>query len=200
MKRSEIAYRAESNEIEKLTARLAKAETTLEKKIKNAEKYDVLNMTKEEHMAWMKTVETNEMGFMLNKDEIKRNGAWFDLIMARDNVSEIKAKLERAEQRLVKKFETFEKEQEQELNLISAKEKEEIAKRRFEEEQEEWAKDGITLISRYSGLTPSGKKFTIYGNCGWTVRSRHCFTLMIDGNCIFTSGYFWRAYIEIKNR
>ena len=54
-------------------------------------------------------------------------------------------------------------------------------------------------MSRYNGFTPSGKRFTIYGNSGVTIRSRHCYTLYIDGKVIFTSGEFWRCYLNIKN-
>ena len=79
------------------------------------------------------------------------------------------------------------------------KKKEELFKLEFEQEQKEWAKDGITLKGRYYGTTPQGKKFWIEGNNGFTRRSLHCFTLTIDGETIFTSGEFWRAYGVIKN-
>ena len=70
----------------------------------------------------------------------------------------------------------------------------------FEKEQKQWAKDGITLEARYYGTTPNGKRFYIERNNGVTFRSMHCFTLTIDGETIFTSGEFWRAYAEIKRR
>lgn len=200
MKRAEMSYRSVVAELEKLTARLEKAEARLAKKQAIAEKYGVANMTVTEYREWMKTVECDEFGTIKSKEDIKKNGAYFDIRCAQGDVEDIKKHIENAENRLVKRFEAYEKEQELEKQIADAKSIEEKWKLEFEAEQKEWAKDGITLESRYSGLTPQGKRFEIYGNCGWTMRSRHCFTLYIDGQTIFTSGYFWRAYIEIKNR
>ena len=85
-----------------------------------------------------------------------------------------------------------------EIDLPALVKKEELYRLEFEEERKEWLKDGIVLESRYYGMTPSGQRFYIHGNCGMTLRSRHCFTLTINGDTIFTSGEFWRAYSVIK--
>lgn len=200
MKRAEISFNTATKELEKLEARLARAEKKLEKATVKAEKYGVLNMTVTEYREWMSTVETDENYTIKNKADIEKNGAYFDIRSAKRDVEDLKDRIERAEQRLVKKYEAYEQEKELEKKLADAKSIEEKWKLEFEEEQKEWAKDGITLESRYSGVTPQGRRFSIYGNCGLEMRSRHCFTLYIDGNVIFTSGYFWRAYLEIKNR
>lgn len=200
MKQAEIRYNTVVKEIEKLEARLAKAEAKLEKKTALAEKYGVKEMTVTEYREWISTVECDENFTIKSKEDIKKNGAYFDYRSAKSDVEDIKRHIENAEQRLVKRLEAYEKEQELEKQIADAKSIEEKWQLEFEAEQKEWAKDGITLTSRYAGTTPQGKHFSIYGNCGWTMRSRRCFTLYIDGNVIFTSGYFWRAYIEIKNR
>lgn len=200
MKQAEIRYNTVIKEIEKLTARLAKAEARLEKKTALAEKYGVKEMTVTEYREWISTVECDENYMIKNKEDIKKNGAYFDYRSAKSDVEDIKKHIENAEQRLVKRFEAYEQEKELEKQIADAKSIEEKWKLEFEAEQKEWAKDGITLEHRYYGTTPQGRHFSIYGNCGLEMRSRHCFTLYIDGNVIFTSGYFWRAYIEIKNR
>lgn len=200
MKQAEIRYNTVVKEIEKLTARLARAEEKLEKKTALAEKYGVKEMTVTEYREWISTVECDENYMIKNKEDIKKNGAYFDYRSAKSDVEDIKKHIENAEQRLVKRFEAYEQEKELEKQIADAKSIEEKWKLEFEAEQKEWAKDGIILKDRYSGTTPQGRHFSIYGNCGWTIRSRHCFTLYIDGETIFTSGYFWRAYIEIKNR
>ena len=84
--------------------------------------------------------------------------------------------------------------------ITDLKEREKLMQAEFEKEQKQWAKDGITLEERYYGTTPNGKRFYIERNNGVTFRSMHCFTLTIDGETIFTSGEFWRAYSEIKRR
>lgn len=46
--------------------------------------------------------------------------------------------------------------------------------------------EGSSAILR--SHTKSGKKVTLIGNNGLELRSRKCYTLYIDSNCIFTSG------------
>lgn len=200
MKRAEIAYNAEVKELEKLTARLERAEKKLEKATAKAEKYGVKEMTVTEYRAWMNTVEVDENYTIKSKEDINKNGAYFDYRSAKSDVEDIKGRIERTEQRLAKKFEAYEQEQELEKKLADAKSIEEKWELEFEEEKKEWAKDGIILERRYAGTTPKGNHFSIYGNNGFTKRSLRCFTLYINGETIFTSGYFWRAYLEIKNR
>lgn len=63
-------------------------------------------------------------------------------------------------------------------------------------------KDGIVVEEAKSfmvyGTTPSGKRFSILLNNGWTERSHHCYSVRIEANTIFTSGEFWRAYQVVK--
>lgn len=199
MKMVEIKYQSHVTELNKLNARLERAEKKLEKKQAAAEKQGVADWTNEDRLAWLKTVEVTDMGWIVNKADQKKNGAWFDLYSAIDEVEEIKGRIERAEARFEKaeaELEEYHKELEE---VKSLKEKEELWKLEFEQEQKAWAKDGIKLERRYSGETPNGKRFAIYGNNGFTNRSLHCYTLYIDGETIFTSGEFWRAYGVIKN-
>lgn len=53
---------------------------------------------------------------------------------------------------------------------------------------------------RFKGVTASGKRWTLDGNCGWTERSRYCGTLYIEGEgVIFTSGRLDRVFDYILN-
>lgn len=206
MKMMEITQRSIMAELEKTNTRLVKAQEKLEKKIADVEKLGC-KWTHEEHRAWMDKVRQNHIDngadpneiIWLDKAESKINGAWFDWIRVQDDIDELKAKITNIENRLAKaneKVEAYHKEIEA---IDDMKRKEELMKLEWEQEQAEWLKDGIKLERRYAGETPKGKRFVIYGNCGWTDRSRHCFTLRIDGNTIFTSGEFWRCYAVVKN-
>ena len=159
----------------------------------------VAEWTDEEHREWLKSIETSETGWILNKADVKKNGAWYDLAMAQNRVDEILTKIEKAETRLQKAETELEKHRKEVEAIEDLKEKERLWKLEFEHEQKEWAKDGITLERRYAGRTPKGNWFVVERNGGWTRRSLHCFTLYIDGNVIVTSGEFWRAYGIIKN-
>lgn len=197
MKRVELAYMSKIKELEKLSARLERAEKALVKKQANAEKMGVANMSREEHREWLDTVPT-ENGWIISKADIKKNGAWYDLFDAREEVQDIKRQIENAERRMARaeqQVTAYYKKVEETEDL---KKKEELFKLNFEAEQKEWKKDGISLEGRYYGETPKGKRFWIEGNNGWTTRSLHCYTLTIDGNTVFTSGEFWRAYGIIK--
>ena len=157
-------------------------------------------MDNEAHRAWLDTVETTEDGWILNKQDIKKNGAWFDLSSAEYELDEVKRNIQNVEKRMAKAEAELDRYMEEVAEITDLQEKERLMALEFEKEQKEWAKDGITLEERYRGITPNGKRFDIYGNCGWTMRSRHCFTLRVDEQTIFTSGEFWRCYQEIKNR
>jgi hypothetical protein len=199
MKRAEITYTRYQRELEKLNARLERAEAAYEKKLATARKYGVENWTSDDRRAWSETVETTQTGFFINKEDEKINMAWWNLTCAESEIEDIKNAIERAEKRLEKSENEVIKYRAELDKIADLKAKEEFAKKEFEEEQKEWAKDGITLEDRYCGLTPTGKRFVIYGNnYGFTNRSLHCFTLRIDGKTIFTSGEFWRAYAVIK--
>lgn len=200
MRISEIQYRAEVKEWEKLQARLERQKKALEKAEAKAEKYGVKDWTRADYRAWIETVEVNESYFIKNKADQDKNGAWFDLGMKRDAVEDTEKSIARCEARLEKKMETFEKDTAEREELEKVAGKEELMKLSFEQEQKEWLKDGIILEDRYSGFTPQGKHFIIYGNnFGMTKRSLHCYTLRIAGETIFTSGLFWRCYSVVKN-
>lgn len=68
--------------------------------------------------------------------------------------------------------------------------------------KEECLKDGIIIDKADSncitGKTASGKGFGMWINNGFTERSFHCYTLIINGECIFTSGDFSTGYAYIK--
>lgn len=198
MKMIEIKLRSQTAELEKLTARKEKAEAKLQKARAKAEKLNA-TWTDEEHRAWMDTVEKVNC-FIANKKDIERNAAWFNLSMAEDEVEEVTKAIERAEDRFEKTETEVETYREQVKAQMSAKAYEDLMKVTFEEEQKEWAKDGVNLEGRYYGETPKGERFYIEGNHGFTERSRHCFTLTISGETIFTSGEFWRCYSVIKSR
>lgn len=198
MKMVEIKMASVAKEMEKLEKRLERAETKLAKKEAAVEKLNC-KWTREEHREWLDTVETNENGWIVNKEDVKKNGAWFDWEMAKDEVEDVKKRIEFEERRFEKAEAEVEKHREEVAKMENLKKKEELQKMEFEAEQKEWAKDGITLERRYSGITPNGKHFYIERNHGWTKRSRHCFSLWIDGEMIFTSGEFWRAYAVVKN-
>lgn len=200
MKMVEITFRSYQKGLEKLNAQLEKAESTYNKKLAAAKKYGVENWTSNDRHEWIQTVKTTESGFFINKADEKKNGAWFDMICAEDRIKEIKISIERAEKRLTMAEQEVSAYYEELDKLADLKAKEELMKKQFEQEQKEWKKDGITLESRYLGYTPQGRRFTIHGNNGFTNRSLHCFQLIIDGETIFTSGEFWRAYSEIKRR
>lgn len=199
MKRAEISYRAEVKEMEKLEKQLERRIKALEKAQAKAEKLGVAEWTNEERNAWLQTVETE--GFLIkNKADIDKNGAWFSLFGAKRDLQETEQAIEKCKARLEKKEEAYTSC----LNDQTEYEKrEDLIKETLEEMAKEWAKDGITLEGiRYGfyGKTPQGKSFVIYRNSyGYTRRSLHCFTLKIDGQTIFTSGLFWRAYGVIKN-
>ena len=197
MKMVEIKFTSIVKEMEKLNARLERAEKALAKKTANAEKYGVINWSPEDRREWLNNVETVD-GWIVNKEDIKKNGAYFEYYSAIRDVEDVKRSIEKVERRLEKAesdLENYHKEIEELADLMK---KEELYRLEFEEERKEWLKDGIVLESRYYGMTPSGKRFYIHGNCGMTLRSRHCFTLTINGDTIFTSGEFWRAYSVIK--
>ena len=198
MKRIEITYRSNINELGKLNARLERAQKSLQKKQTVAEKVGVAEWSWEDWNAFMQTVETNN-GWIVNKEDIKKNGAWSDLYSAKREIEDIKKQIEKAEARFAKVEAELDAYHEELEKIADLQRKEELFKLKFEQEQKEWAKDGITLTSRYMGYTPSGKWFWIERNHGWTERSLHCFTLTVDGATIFTSGEFWRAYGVVKN-
>ena len=198
MRRVEITFTKYQKELEKLNTQLERAMNAYDKKYAVATKYDVQDWDTNTHNEWVQTTERTSTGFFINKVDEKKNGAWWDLVLSEGTIKDIEDRITRAEKRLERSEAELQKYYAELDKIADMKAKEEFAKRTFEEEQKEWAKDGITLEGRYYGLTPNGKKFVIYGNNGFSDRSLHCFTLRIDGRTIFTSGEFWRAYAIIK--
>lgn len=197
MKMIEINLRSLTNEMNKLLEKKARVEKKLEKATAKVEKLDC-KWTWEEHREWLQNVPT-ENGWITNKEDIKKNGAWFDWSGAQDDLEDVTGRIERLQNKIEKAEEKVDEYHAEVEKIEDAKKREELWKLEFEAEQKEWAKDGIKLERRYSGKTPSGKSFQIYGNNGWTRRSLHCFTLYIGDEVVFTSGEFWKCYLTIKN-
>lgn len=197
MKRIEIGYRAKVAKLEGAEKALERATKNLEKKLAKAEKLGVKDWTKKDHLDWMETVET-ENGWISAKADQDKNGAYIDMIMAKDQKEEAEANLEKSKRSLESAEKALEAHKAEIEQIEDAQRKEALLQRDFEEEQKEWAKEGIELKDRYSGFTPKGKRFMIYANTGNEERSLHCYTLNIDGRTVFTSGEFWRCYMEIK--
>ena len=200
MKRVEISYRKSVAQLAKLQERIEKAEKTLEKRKAIAEKYGVADWTYEQYRKWISGVESTEAGFIINQCDIDKNGAYYDLISAQGYVDEIRHDIEFAEKKLAESEEKLEAHRAEVARIENAKEREKLYQMEFEAQKKEWAKDGITLTGNCYGITPKGLPFAVYGNHGITERSRYCFTLQVNGETVFTSGEFWRAYMEIKNR
>lgn len=199
MKRVEITFNKYQKELEKLNSQLEKAKAMYEKKLTKAKKFGVENWTREDHDEFARNCETTPNGFFINKKDIDKNTAWWDMVCQEDRIKELEDAITRAEKRLEKSEKEVNEYRARLNDLEGIKAKEEFMRKEFEDEKKEWAKDGIELYDRYSGKTPSGKFFIIYANnYGFTDRSLHCFSLRIDGNVIFTSGEFWRAYKIIK--
>lgn len=195
-------------EIEKLNKSLERYQGILNKKIEKCEKLGC-NWTKEEWFEYRDNCTPEQ------------DVAHFEMTVANHNVEDTLRRLENANKRLNKITEKFEAETER-----IAEEQKEIGraneienawlsttKKTLEEreaEYQEWLKkfkaeclkDGVVIEkatnSFIDGTTKSGKSFIMYTNCGITERSRHCYTLNIDGETIFTSGEFYTAYAIVK--
>ena len=196
MKMVEINLRNLTNDMNKLLERKARTEKKLEKATAKVEKLNC-KWTWEEHKAFLDNAPRNDI-WLADEEDIKKNGAWFDWVSAQRDLKDVTERIERLQNKIEKAEEKVDEYHAEVEKIEDAKKREELWKLEFEQEQKEWAKDGIKLNRRYAGETPSGKKFMIYGNNGFTNRSRHCFTLYIDGNTVFTSGEFWRCYMIIK--
>lgn len=182
MTRDEIKKQSIEREIEKLEKQRERRIATVEKKKAAAEKLGA-NLTREE--------------FRRSHDILteKQDAACFALIVAQEE-------LEDTEHRIAKLRKSLEKVDTRVTICREKKTAEEIEKEKAAA-IEEWARDGITVDfmsgSMIRGKTPKGKYFSIEGNNGFTDRSRHCFTLTINGEMIFSSGEFYRAYSAVKN-
>lgn len=182
MTRDEIKKQSIEREIEKLEKQRERRVSILEKKTAAAEKLGA-NLTKEEF---------RERHAALSE---KQDAACFALLCARSD-------LEETESRIARLRKSLEKAERRVAVYVEQKTQEEIERERAAA-IEEWARDGITVevmsANLIRGRTPKGRYFSIDGNNGFTDRSRHCFTLTIDGKMIFSSGEFYRAYSVVKN-
>lgn len=182
MTQEERRQQSLAKELEKLNIRREKALAKLEKKTTAAEKVG-MNISDEEWFEVRDSV-TQEQGM-----------AHLEMYSARREVADI-------EHRISVLTESREKVSTKVRARVESISKEE-AERQKAEEIARWAEDGITVEKMDSdtihGKTPKGKRFTIHGNHGFAQRSRHCFTLYIDCEMIFTSGEFYRAYRTVKN-
>ena len=196
-------------EIEKLTNSLNRYKGLLEKKIAKCEKLNC-NWTKEEMFEKREAGEINQ----------KQWEAWFDKNLAEGNAEDTERRINNAIKRLEKATTIYEKENERneadqafkdrangiesEWNKLTKAERMAKYEKWLREFKAECLKDGIIIDevnSIYiSGKTPGDKSFILYNNNGWTDRSRHCYTLRIDGIVYFTSGTFQTCYRYIKNR
>ena len=200
MNRIEITYRSQINELTKLNEKLEREEKAYQKKLEKAQKLGIAEWTNKELNEWAKTCPTIDGIWFANKKDAEKNGAWYDLQIARDHIEETKERIEKREKKLAQTQVLIDDYYEKVEEFNDIQRKLEMWKLEFEEEQREWAKDGIILEGRYYGKTPSGKNFEIYRNTyGYTERFMHCYTLKIGGECIFTSGAFWLAYITIRD-
>lgn len=204
-----IEKKAESirKEIAKLEERLARYEAKYEKAYNKAAKMDAL----ERKEIWD---EINPENPAFRKPEhIPYFSAYFDYYGAKRDVEETKEAIKRANERLEKVLPQIEKSEKEnkEADRIEA-----IGRRvarvpqMTKEEYEAWLaefkaeclKDGV-VIDEYLGAyiwgtAKDGRKFALQINSGYTVRSLYCFTLYMDGETIFTSGTFERAYKILK--
>lgn len=216
MTRAEIALNKCNAELDKLNTQLAKAEATYEKKLDIAKKYGVDTWDNEAHAKWLETVETVN-GWIVNKEDIKINTAWFDVGSAEDRIHELNYSIEKALKRLEKAQNEYDvecgKQAEIDLNntradmadrYLTVTLSEDEIRAMQEQMKAEWLKDGIVITKFYGsgleGITPQGKNFYFYINNGFTNRSWHCYTLCIDGVTLFTSGTIQSCYRTIKNR
>lgn len=216
MTRAEIALNKCNAELDKLNTQLAKAEATYEKKLAIAKKYGVDTWDNEVHAKWLETVETVN-GWIVNKEDIKINTAWFDVGSAENRINELNYSIEKALKRLEKAQNEYDvecgKQAEIDLNntradmadrYLTVTLSEDEIRAMQEQMKAEWLKDGIVITefsgSGLEGITPKGVNFYFYINNGFTNRSWHCYTLVIDGITLFTSGTMASCYSTIKNR
>ena len=204
MTRAEQKVNSIKAEIEKLERSLERYSGLLKKKIEKCEKLGC-NWTDE------------EMFQKRDADEMTQEqwSAWFAKSLEEGHVNDTQHRIEAAFRRLEKANEELEKVAGQiELDeMISEKELQWMKSRELKEEEyyrwlsefkKECLKDGIIIEKAdakfISGKTKNGKRFAMYINSGWTERSRHSYTLNIEGITYFTSGLFETGYKYLMAR
>lgn len=203
MTRAEQKVNSINKEIEKLEKSLERYTKSLNNKTEKCIKLDC-NWTREE---MFKKRESGEM-------TQKQWEAWFDRSVTESYVEDTQESLEKAFRRLEKANGECEKEYEAKQIDLAIANKEanwEALAQKKKEEYEKWLaefkaeclKDGIIINEAssnwISGTTKGGKKFAMYINNGWTERSNHSYTLVINGVTYFTSGLFSTGYKYLMN-
>lgn len=142
--------------------------------------------------------------------------AYFDMDVQQSYIDDTKYRIGTLERTLRKQEQKVKEENEKDeafkaeytrLSDAEIKLSQEMAKAEYEawlkKFKADCLKDGVVVEEAKSfmvnGTTPSGKRFAIILNNGWTERSRHCYSVRIESDTIFTSGEFWRAYQTVKN-
>lgn len=190
--------------LNKLYERLNKNNELLKKKIAKCIALDC-NWTDEE---WCSHRDANDM-------TDSQYNAYFSMGIQQDEIADIQHSIDCLEKTIKKQEQKVKEDNEKneafqaEYNHLSSVEVN-LNKVMTENEYKEWLaqfkqdclKDGIVVEDACSsfvyGTTPSGKPFMISSNDGYTERSWHCYSVRINGNTIFTSGEFWRAYNTVK--
>lgn len=200
-----IEKKAESirKEIAKLQKSLARYAGILEKKTAKAEKAGA-NWTDEE--------------FRQHRDTDMTTAQWdayFDMVVAQGDYNDTLHRIENAKARLEevqpKAYAvSAEREENNRVNDMESRFFNHKSREEREKEYQEWLawfkaeclKDGVVIeyVAGWGmyGTTKSGKRFALNGNSGCTERSRHCYTLYINKELVFTSGDFTTAYAILK--
>lgn len=212
-----IEKRAESirKEIEKMNKSLATHKERLEKKTEKAAKLNALEYNEK----WDTEGERiNECMLRRTPENAKAYGAWWAMRLEKDEVEDLERRIANAKARLAKLLPEVEAKAEKNAEDERIEEMEtkffnfttktaEQRKAEYEawlkEFKAECLKDGVVIEEvngwAITGKTKSGKQFGCYGNSGCTERSRHCYTLYIDREMIFTSGDFTTCYRLLKH-
>lgn len=191
-----------TKDVEKYTKAVARYTALLEKK---TAKCNELNC----NWTWEQWIEHREA----NTYTTDQYMAWSKMGMERDHLEEAEKKLAYAEKELAKltgeaNAKAEENAQEERLNkmenawwAMTAEERKAEYEAWLKEFKAECAKDGVIIDKADSqcikGTTAYGKRFGMWINSGYTERSRHCYTLYIEGQTIFTSGDFSTGYAYI---
>ena len=129
MKMIEISLRSLTNEMSKLIEKKARVEKKLEKATAKVEKLDC-KWTWEEHREWLLNVPTEE-GWIKNKEDVKKNGAWFDWNNAQDDLENVNGRIERLQIRIEKAEEKVDEYHAEVEKIEDAKKREELWKLEF---------------------------------------------------------------------
>lgn len=108
-KRVWITFSRYQKELEKLNNHLERAKEAYNKKYANAAKYGVQDWDSIAYCEWLETTEKTESDSLINKADVKKNGAWWGLFFAEGKVKDITEKIEIAEKKLKEAEQEFQK-------------------------------------------------------------------------------------------